>query len=68
MDLRDELLIHDRGVYHEAGCLIPGLLLHLKIVLVAAVVLPVGDVLRPGDEDIADGTDAVMIMPEIPAS
>ena len=65
MDLRDELLIHDRGVYHEAGCLTPGLLLHHKIVLAAAVVLPVGDVLRPGDEDIADGAEAVAAVDDL---
>ena len=65
MDLRDELLIHDRGVYHEAGCLTPGLLLHHKIVLVTAVVLPVGDVLRPGDGDIADGAEAVAAVDDL---
>ena len=33
--------------------------------LVTAVVLPIGDILRPGDEDIADGAEAVATVDDL---
>ena len=65
VDLRDELLIHDRRVHHEADGLLPRLFFHHKIVFIPAVVLPVGDLICPGDKDITDRAESIAAVDDL---
>ena len=65
VDLRDELLIHDRRVHHEADSLLPHLFFHHKIVFIPAVVLPVGDLFCPGDKDITDRAESIAAVDDL---
>ena len=65
VDFRDELLVHDRRVHHEADGLLPHPLFHHEIVFIPAVVLPVGDLLCPGDKDITDRAESIAAVDDL---